>query len=196
MTLWSYVPLVLWSVTTSASACELCAIYGAASAPGEYGKGLVLIASDEYISSHNLQYNGTHLAVPDPEFLDSSLTHVVIGYNFNPQFNLSLSVPVIYHSFIRSGLVEGPNGVVGFEERGAEAGLGDMALIGRWTAFRYVDRTRSVQLDLLGGVKLPTGNTDRLKQELYEAKIIDSFYVPGEEHDPLHASGVHSHDLA
>src|SRR5207245_6956038 len=126
-------------------ACEMCAIYGAANASGDYGRGLFLTASEQYTSAHNLQYNSRHLAVPDPEFLDSSLTHLVLGYNFSPRGSLSLSVPIIYRSFIRFGLAEGPNGVFGFKESGVEAGLGDVALIGRWTACSCADTARSCQ---------------------------------------------------
>src|SRR5437867_11699664 len=92
LTLWIGVSLLLWG--DASPACEMCAIYGAANASGDYGRGLFLTASEQYTSAHNLQYNSRHLAVPDPEFLDSSLTHLVLGYNFSPRGSLSLSVPI------------------------------------------------------------------------------------------------------
>jgi len=54
-----------------------------------------------------------------------------------------------------------------------------------------------IAVNVLGGVKFPTGDTDRIADEVNQTRIFDSFLPPA-AHDPLgHAiSGVHQHDLS
>jgi hypothetical protein len=90
-------------------------------------------------------------------------------------------VPLIYRSFQR------PNG---FEtDHGTESGLGDITLLTKLVAFhkeiggmREPDFTVSALF--LAGLKFPTGDSRRLKEEFGEIE------VPGAP-----ASGIHGHDL-
>ena len=55
-----------------------------------------------------------------------------------------------------------------------------------------------IVVNVLGGVKFPTGDTGRLQDEVEQTRIFDARLPPGTRHDPLgHSTGaVHQHDLA
>lgn len=57
---------------------------------------------------------------------------------------------------------------------------------------------KGIVVDLLGGIKFPTGNTDRLKDEVEQALMFQSLFSADVPHDPLGhtVSGVHQHDLS
>ena len=65
---------------------------------------------------------------------------------------------------------------------GDESGLGDLSLLGSWAAYIGVTENTITRLTLLGGLKLPSGNSRRLKEELRESDEVES--------------GIHGHDLA
>jgi hypothetical protein len=149
----------------------------------------------QYTDYGQLQDSGHRISNPANQYLHSSITQIYAGYAFSERFSLQLNLPYIYRSFRR---VEG-----GAIENGKVSGLGDISLVGSWTAlsldrgdFRLVARVN-------GGIKLPTGESERLAEEGAEG------HSHGEEeagHDHAHhgdehaeeeiASGVHGHDLA
>lgn len=139
----------------------------------------------------------------NPDYLDSSVTHVVPTYNFSSRFGLSLNLPVVYRSFKRTDDRYSVNGGVISVQRGVVEeddllAFGDMALVARWTAWEKSEMEYGVVLNVLGGVKFPTGNTDRVEDEVEQARIYDSFLPPNTPHDPLgHSrSGVHQHEIS
>ena len=155
----------------------MCAVYNASAARGEGSAGFHLAIAEQFTHSATLQQNGSEVPDPVGQYRDSSITSLVLGYNFNDRFGLSLNVPYIHRSFKRAE---------GFEvERGTESGLGDIALIGRFIAFKKFEHEYAVSVSLLGGVEFPTGDSDRLREEVNEAE------VPGAPE-----SGVHGNDLA
>src|SRR5436190_2119507 len=116
------------------SACELCAIYSASSARGESSAGFLFTLSEQFVAFRTTQFEGEEVKVARADYLDSSITHLVPGYNFSPRFGVGLSLPLVYHSFQRSDLrysLAGPPVLT--TEKADEFGLGDIALIGRWT---------------------------------------------------------------
>lgn len=152
--------------------------------------------AEQFTHFGTLQLDGHEVDNPTGQFLDSSNTQLVAGYGFTSRFALQINLPLIYHSFERPE---------GFQiDRGTEAGLGDVSLLGKFVVFRSTagehqslnfadpkaahfkkrdpDFTASVLL--LGGVKFPTGGTSRLKEEFNEVE------VPGAPE-----SGIHGHDL-
>jgi hypothetical protein len=148
---------------------------------------------------HTLQFEGQEVSGPNPDFLDRSITHLVPGYNFSKRFGVSLNVPLVYHSFQRSDIRYAVNGAdVFFTERGTESGLGDTALIGRFAVLEFSRMKYGITINVLGGVKLPTGDSERLKDEVEQSQIFAARLPPGTPHDPLgHSrSFVHQHDLA
>jgi hypothetical protein len=177
----------------------LCAIYSADSAQTQGKSGWVATVSESFISYHTVLFNDHELSGDDLDFRDTSITHLVPGYNITPSLGLNLNIPLVYHHFqrtdLRYSLTDPP---VLRQERGTEFGLGDVSLIARWTAFRRAGMESSFVVSLLGGVKFPTGDTDRIEDEVEQTRIYDSLVPPGTPHDPLgHSiSGVHAHDLS
>jgi hypothetical protein len=191
--------LALSALAGPGLACELCAIYNSSNALEKSGRGFLFTVAEQFISSHTTQLNGEEVRFTRPDYLDSSITHLVPGYNFSQLFGVSLNTPIVYRSFQRTDLrysLTAPP--VLFTEKGTEFGLGDLALIGRMTLFRKTQMKQGWVVNLLAGIKFPTGNTDRLKDEVEQARIFDSFVPPGTQHDPLgHSiSGVHQSDIS
>ena len=177
----------------AARACELCAVYGADNAVANASRGFTATLAEQYIYAHTLQAEGepfTTVPFLSQAFLDSSYTHIVPSYNFSSRFSLSLNLPVIYRDFHRTELTT-TGGVV--DERGSLAGLGDAALIARYSIFQMLEMKRSVNISILAGVKFPTGDTDRLDQEVASARQDEIIF--GQNHAHGSIGGVHNHDL-
>src|SRR5262249_4876160 len=79
------------------------------------------------------------------------------------------------------------------DERGSESGLGDMALVGRYAVLERVEMKWAAIVNLLGGVKFPTGSTDQLEEEVAEARTHLSYFPDQKEHVAI--GGIHHHDL-
>ncbi len=163
-------------VATPAMACDLCSIYSAAQAHGEMGRGVFAGVAEQFTYFDTLQDNGQKVPNETGQYLASSISQVFAGYNFSDRVGLQLNLPVIYRSFQRP---------VGFEtDRGTVSGIGDVSLIASVAPYQRLTETFTFSWNVLGGVKFPTGNTDRITEEFFE---ID---VPGAP-----VSGIHGHDL-
>src|SRR3954469_23114653 len=80
--------------------------------------------AQQFTYFNTLQFEGSEVANPTDQYLASSITQLVAGYSFTPRFALQLNVPLIYRSFER------PDGFA--IDRGTEAGLGDVTLLGKF----------------------------------------------------------------
>ncbi|HEY2615546.1 MAG TPA: hypothetical protein VGI42_07530 [Chthoniobacterales bacterium] len=199
---WSVLMLFTFALAPQTRACDLCGCYtpqlealpqtdpdavlgqpavigGPANRSGMtnfYGA-----IAEQFTHFETVQVNGVEVSNPTGQHLDSSITQLIAGYSFNSRLALQLNVPLIYRSFQR------PNG---FEtDHGTESGLGDITLLTKLVAFhkeiggmREPDFTVSALF--LAGLKFPTGDSRRLKEEFGEIE------VPGAP-----ASGIHGHDL-
>ena len=166
-----------------ASACDVCAVYTATELR-ERRTGFRIGASEQLSRFTTLQRGGDEVPNPAGERLTSSITQVWLGYNFTPRLGVQLNVPLISRTFRR---VEGGHHLVD----GDEGGVGDLVLVGQALPYSLVTERSVFRFSVLGGVKFPTGNSDRLAEELAE----------GHHHDgPTHGadlqSGIHGHDLA
>lgn len=161
-----------------ANACDLCAVYAADQANGRNGGGLYVGLSEQFTRYDNLRDNGDKIADPARQFLDSSITQFLIGYGFNKRFSIQLSVPYIDRTFRRPVGETVPVSSV--------SGLGDLSLIGQFTPWRYDSEDWTISTRLLGGFKFPTGDSQRISEELTE----------DEGESPIGPSGIHGHDLA
>ena len=180
-------------------ACDLCAIYSADNAREQTGSGFVFTLSESYIPFDTVQFENREITGNHLDFRDTSITHIVPGYNFTRRFGLSLNVPLVDHHFQRTEVRYSTNALPFVRtERGEEFGLGDLSVVGRLTAFEKTTMHYGLTINLLAGIKFPTGDTDRIADEAEQTRIFDSFLPPGTPHDPLgHSiSGVHQHDLA
>lgn len=167
------------------SACDLCNVYSALSARGDIERGWVAGAAEQFTHFGTLQLDGVEVPNPDRERLDSSITQVVLGYNFSSRFGVQFNLPLIHRSFRR---VE-DTGVV----NGSESGIGDAALLAHFQIYDHEGKNSTFNWYVLGGVKFPTGNASRLGEEAAE-------HTGGEEGEGVEPeephSGIHGHDLA
>lgn len=206
--------LSLAIAVSNGRACDLCGCYtpqmeatamvdpNAALDPQSHGRhawpdGFYVAIAEQFTHFGTLQLDGEEVPNPTGQYLDSSITQFVAGYSITPRFGVQVNAPFIYRSFERPE---------GFEtDRGTESGLGDVSLLGKLVLF-HTERGGSAHVDFsdskspkivstepdftasivaMAGVKFPTGNTDRIKEEFDEVE------VPGAPE-----SGIHGHDLS
>ena len=173
------------------SACDLCAVYNADTANGGAAAGATISLAEQFITHDTLQLDGRELPASflDQAFLDSSTTHLVPAWNFGERFGVSLNVPYVHKRFYRFERTS-----TGFtNESGTESGLGDLSLIARFTAYRTSSPDGSFFVNLLGGVKFPTGDADRVAEEVAHTRLMDEVHGVGNQHA---VGGVHLPDLA
>jgi hypothetical protein len=142
-----------------------------------------------------VQVNGREIANTTRQHLDSSITQFVAGYSLSDRLAIQLNVPIIYRTFRR------PEGFA--IDEGNVAGIGDLSVLGKLVLFHYAspasrefavngknpvaiqhepDFTASIVA--LAGVKFPTGDPSRIKEEFSESETAGA---------PV--SGIHGHDL-
>ena len=185
-------------------ACDLCGCYtpqleampGMESAASKsWWNGFYGGVGEQFTHFGTVLVNGREASNPTGQYENSSITQLVAGYTVNDRFAFQLNIPLIYREFKR------PEGFA--IDRGTESGLGDISLLLKTVAFRYaspagrefeVSGKNPVAIEhepdftisavLLTGLKLPTGDSSRIKEEFHEIDI------PGAP-----PSGIHGHDL-
>lgn len=190
--------IAIWVASLAGvQACELCAVYSSADARGGFSSGFLVSVSESFTANQTVQLDGKEITLPQKDFLNTSITHLVGTYNFSDRFGVSLNLPVAYHDFERSEIRYSDTSTIFRVERGKEVGLGDLALVGRATVFRKKSMDWGVSLNVMGGVKFPTGDADRIRDEVDQARRFEALLPPNTPHDPLaHAvSGLHEHAL-
>ncbi len=168
--------VIVLALPSAASACDLCSVYASLqakdSAKGWFGGGF-----EQFTHFGTLRDDGDRVANPLDQHVDSSITQLFAGYQFNDALGVQANVPYIRRAFRR------PEGDT--VRNGTEAGLGDAVLLAHWRPVFAIRVDTVFALTLLGGVKLPTGSSDRIAEEFDE----------GSEEGGL-PSAVHGHDLA
>ncbi len=184
--------LIILSVRT-AWTCDLCAVYNADTAAGESGEGFSLTFSEQFIPYGTVQLDGDEVSSPALEeiFLDRSITHIVPTWNFSDRFGISVNVPVISQRFEQSQII--PTAPFIITEADEEVGLGDVSLIGRLTVYRTQTAKVACWINVLGGVKFPTGDADRIEDEVSLTELWEPIAGSGHNHS---VGGVHLRDLA
>lgn len=187
--------LVVASAGSVAQACDVCAIYTATEMREARG-GFRLGVAEQFSRFTTLKEDGEEIDNPG-EHLNSAITQLILGYDLSPRFGLQLTVPIIARDFRRR-----ENGVI---TSGDETGFGDLSLVGLVRPFSYVTERSVVRTSLVGGLELPSGSPDRLREELEEgdqagARARQGALVGGfrasHEADDEGPIGVHGHDLA
>ncbi len=164
-----------------ARACDLCAIYSAAQARGDMGKGWYGSIAHQFTHQGTLQTDGVKVANSEGQKLDSAITQLAVGYNLADNFGLQLNLPFIHRAFQRT------TPTVGVNETGSVAGLGDAALVANWSPWHAQTKHGIYRWTVLAGVKFPTGNSGRLQEEVDEKAPGFVASVPD--------SAVHGHDV-
>src|SRR5262245_2537536 len=85
----------------STFACDLCAIYSATQAQGETGKGPFVGVAEQFTYFGTVQVDGEKVPNQWGQYLNSSISQIFAGYNFNDRLGLQLNLPVIYRSYKR-----------------------------------------------------------------------------------------------
>jgi hypothetical protein len=173
--------------------CDVCAIYSATE-HRESRTGWLLGVGEQYSRFATLKDGGEEIENPG-ERLHSSITQLLFGYNMTSRFGVQLNVPIITRDYRRL-----EDGVL---TNGDESGVGDLSLLGIVRPYSVATEHSVFRFSLLGGLKLPSGSPDRLREELAEDHGEDQDEVridPGDEshegHEHSETSGVHGHDLA
>ncbi len=177
--------LFLWLAGTlppirSAAACDVCAVY-TATEMGESRTGFRLGLAEQYSNFGTIKRDGDEIDNGAHEWVNSSITQVLLGYGITPRLGVQLNLPLIIRKFRR---LEHDGAI----EHGDENGVGDLSLTGHFVAYSDVREDSVFRFSVLGGVKFPTGDSSRLGEELEEEEH--------EEESPHVVSGVHGHDLA
>lgn len=132
-----------------AFACDSCLVFSACNLQSENEKGFVAGVAEQSTHFGTLQLDGQKIS-GDGEYLDSLVSQIFAGYNFNSRFSAQLNVPVIYRAYGSHTM------------SGSTAGIGDISLIGNFRVFQRIEQDWSFNASLLGGVKLPTGDSSKL----------------------------------
>lgn len=176
-----------------AAACDICAVYTATELR-ESKTGFRLGVAEQLTTYGTLQRDGHHVANPANEHLTSSITQVLFGYNFHPRVGVQLNLPLVSRTFRRATSA----GI----EHDDETGVGDLSLLANVLAFDRVSEESVFRLTLLGGLKLPSGDSSRLGEEANEGHAPAAEPVAAHAAHPRGAdaagveSGIHGHDLA
>ena len=161
-----------------AFACDLCECHLSVEAKSA-GPGISIGLFEQFTHFGTLQLDGKSVHDPADQKLDSSITQFLVGYQLNDKFGLQMNIPYISRSFRRA---DGLGGI----DSATVSGLGDMSLVGQYRVWQHQAEKTNYSWNLIGGVKLPTGSSDRIKEELVESE--------GDPNAPK--SGIHGHDLA
>ena len=179
----------------AAEACDVCAIY-TATEMREGRTGFRIGVGEQYTRFGRLQDDGHEIHNPG-EYIDSSITQLLFGYDFVPKLGVQLNVPIIDRQFRRmeaDGL-----------HRGSESGFGDLSLLAVARPYSLITEDVVFRTGLFAGLELPSGDPDRIGEELAEgngdaeegehagARTVRQAHE-GEDHGVV--SGVHGHDLA
>jgi hypothetical protein len=144
----------------------------------EKPSGAFVGVTEQFTHFGTLQEDGERVPNPSGQYEDSSISQGVVGWRSNDRFSAQFALPVIYRSFKR------PEGF-GID-RGAVSGIGDVSLLASVRLWQHQWTDAEVSWTGLAGVKFPTGDSGRLREELDETPP-----PPGAPE-----SAIHGHDLA
>lgn len=186
-------------------ACDVCAIY-TATEMREGRTGFRIGIGEQFTRFERVQDDGREID-DHGEHLNSSITQLFLGYDFIPRFGVQLNVPIIDRRFRR--LEDGQL------KNGTERGLGDLSLLAVARPYSHVTEDVVFRTTLFAGLELPSGSTDRIREETEEGYHGKEEEPDGghDDHDHVehargsirqphgseeHAaeSGIHGHDLA
>ena len=165
------------------AACDFCACELPEMGLGNH-TGWHVSVSEQFTHFGTLQQDGQTIANPVGEYLDSSITQFVIGYDFAYALGVQLSVPLVYRSFQRV-----KDGVL---ENGSVSGVGDVSFLAHWAPIHLQRSDFLATARFFAGLSLPTGDSRRVLEEAAEG---GGGAAEGEGEGTTLASGIHGHDI-
>lgn len=147
--------IALLAPNGSSSACDICAVY-IATEVAEGRTGFRIGIAEQFSRFTTAQQGGKEVGA-NGERLNSSITQFVIRYQWTDRFAVQANLPFIARTFRRLENDRLTNGDA--------IGLGDMSLIGTAQAFSRTTDETVFRLSLMGGLKLPTGDSGPLAEE-------------------------------
>ncbi len=171
-------------LSSTAWACDLCAIHGAIERKGSEPGTLTLGIAEQFTSYGKIQEGGRYVDNSEHQRMRSSITQVYGTYDLSEDVALQLQLPFISRRFKRFE--------DGSREVGSEEGIGDISVLARYTPFRIQETDSVFTFQVFGGVKLPTGDSDQLKEEEHRHDDGDGEHH-AEEGDVEHSEEVHDH---
>lgn len=180
-----FILLSFFAVVSAGSACDLHNVFASGIPEDSFAKGLHLNISEQFTDMSTLRQDGKKIHNETGQFLHSSNTRLLLQYNLNERLGIHGSVPIAYKSFQR---MEG-----GAIESGNESGLGDISILGVYMPYQRRSSGSYQAVRIFGGVKMPTGSSDFLAEEVaehHQSGARTTMQSPAEE------SGVHGHDVA
>lgn len=188
------VVLAVFALRVPASACDLCAIYTGTMMQQEK-TGPWLGIAEQFSDFGTIKSGEENLPNPHDEWMRSSITQLAAGWSFTSWLGVQAVVPLISREYSR--LEDG------VETRGDANGLGDVSFLLRATPYSGPVGVALAHVEVFGGVKVPTGDSDRLAEELdedhhgeeEEGHHGEELFAARPRHVD-HPSAVHGHDLA
>lgn len=176
--------------------------------------GFYLAAAEQYTFFGTTKLSGREVSNAADQYEQSSITQVIGGYNFNDRFGLQINAPLIDREYKRPDGFHNERGTVSglgdmsllfnFVAFHKEGNFGQPAAAKESDAskdaaaeskhskapasadgFGQRRKDFTLSLNLIAGVKFPTGNAGRIKEEFHEVEV-----------EGATPSGIHGHDLA
>ncbi|MBX7143209.1 MAG: hypothetical protein K1X79_02040 [Oligoflexia bacterium] len=173
----------------SSIACDTCAL-SQVEATQELGAGEFNISLAQQLThADRLRMEGKYFASEHKEEIVSSTSTISVGAGLTDDLRLETKLPFLYRYYRQMGM----DGV----DPHSESGLGDISFLLRSRHHLWKGDDGRVCASLFAGIKLPTGDTDKLRQEEVpsEDMHINSIMLRhGDEEHML--SAVHEHDIA
>jgi len=198
---------------TARASCDLCAVYVAQQVNTFHPGELTIGAAEQFTSAGRLQKDGDKIDDSAHQFMNSSTTQVFSRYDLTESVAIQANIPLINRDFRRA--------VEGGTETGSFSGLGDISLLALYAPIHLEDSGNLLRVTLTGGLKIPTGSYNKLREEFanghgdshedepvmehsednhhsidseHEMQTKTTFRHGGIDHGPV--SGVHGHALA
>lgn len=140
--------LCLFVAVPSLTACDLCSVYSASEANGS-GKGYFAGVASQFTEFGTLQSDGSEIS-GNGEYIDSFITQIFGGCNFNKFIGVQLNVPLIYRAY-------GDN-----SHDNSVGGIGDISLVANVALIQKMADDWTFSWTALAGIKLPTGDSSEL----------------------------------
>lgn len=180
-------------------ACDLCAIYSAQNIKDSKAGEVTVGITEQFSSFNSVQLNGDRIRNEAHQSLSSSITQFYGRYDFTDTLGLQLALPYISRDFKRFNYSE--------LQKGSESGIGDLSILALYSPVKISDGDFYARLSVRGGLKLPTGDSSRIREEIEED--LEESHTQEEDHIRMLAhidhhhetentipSAIHGHDLA